>query len=182
MQKIGTVKINGFETYTQESAINIEALFEANWDAICSTIYWITGDWDEAQDLSLETFAELFRHPPGFKTNLPGWLYRVATHKALNFLRDARRRRQYEIRAGRLSLESNSPDNPIEIIMQEQERQDVRRILGKMKFRSAQLLVLRHSGLSYKEIAEALRINPKSIGSLLVRAEAEFLKRYLSRS
>jgi RNA polymerase sigma-70 factor (ECF subfamily) len=39
-------------------------------------------------------------------------------------------------------------------------------------------LILRHSGLSYIELAEALDLAPASIGPLLVRAEREFEKRY----
>jgi RNA polymerase sigma-70 factor (ECF subfamily) len=37
---------------------------------------------------------------------------------------------------------------------------------------------LRHSGLSYREVAGALNLAPASIGPLLVRAEREFEKRY----
>jgi DNA-directed RNA polymerase specialized sigma24 family protein len=58
-----------------------------------------------------------------------------------------------------------------------QEREIVRTILAQMKPRTARLLILRHSGLSYTELAEALGIAPGSIGTLLARAEAEFAGR-----
>ena len=38
--------------------------------------------------------------------------------------------------------------------------------------------MLRHLGLSYAEIAEALDLSPSSIGQLLARAEREFEQRY----
>ncbi len=38
--------------------------------------------------------------------------------------------------------------------------------------------MLRSSGLSYKEVAEALSINVTSVGAMLVRAEAAFEKAY----
>jgi transcriptional regulator len=47
-----------------------------------------------------------------------------------------------------------------------------------MSQRQAQLLVLRHSGMSYKELAGTLSVSPTSIGPLLVRAEEEFERRY----
>ena len=47
-----------------------------------------------------------------------------------------------------------------------------------MKPAQAQLLVLRNSGFSYKELAEVLDVKPSSIGTLLSRAEAEFEKAY----
>jgi RNA polymerase sigma-70 factor (ECF subfamily) len=47
-----------------------------------------------------------------------------------------------------------------------------------MKPREAQLLILKHSGCSYAEIAAALRIAPGSVGTLLTRAEQVFEQRY----
>jgi RNA polymerase sigma-70 factor (ECF subfamily) len=61
---------------------------------------------------------------------------------------------------------------------QEEDRRLVRIVLAQMNERQSQLLVMRYSGLSYKEIAEALKLAPTSIGPLLLRAEREFEKRY----
>jgi transcriptional regulator len=47
-----------------------------------------------------------------------------------------------------------------------------------MKPRQAELLIMRHSGMSYKEIAHTLHLSPASIGPLLLRAEREFEKQY----
>jgi RNA polymerase sigma-70 factor (ECF subfamily) len=54
----------------------------------------------------------------------------------------------------------------------------VRLVLARMNQKQSQLLILRYSGLSYKEIAGLLRLAPASIGPLLVRAEREFEKQY----
>ena len=40
------------------------------------------------------------------------------------------------------------------------------------------MLILRHSGLSYKEIAATLGLAPGSVGALLARAEKEFERLY----
>ena len=53
-------------------------------------------------------------------------------------------------------------------------------MLSLIKPAQAQLLILRSSGLSYKELAEALNVKPTSIGTLLNRAEEEFRNRYLA--
>jgi RNA polymerase sigma-70 factor (ECF subfamily) len=37
---------------------------------------------------------------------------------------------------------------------------------------------MRHSDLSYKEMAQALEVKPSSVGTLLARAEDEFEKHY----
>ena len=52
-----------------------------------------------------------------------------------------------------------------------------RAALAKMNPRQAQLLVMRYSGLAYKDIAQSLNLSPTSIGPLLLRAEREFEKR-----
>jgi DNA-directed RNA polymerase specialized sigma24 family protein len=54
----------------------------------------------------------------------------------------------------------------------------VRKVLSQMKARSAKILVLRYSGLSYAEIAAAVKVSPKSVGTLLNRAERDFEKRF----
>jgi RNA polymerase sigma-70 factor (ECF subfamily) len=50
----------------------------------------------------------------------------------------------------------------------------VRAALLAIKPRSARILLLRYSGLSYAEIAAALEIAQGSVGTLLARAEKEF--------
>jgi RNA polymerase sigma-70 factor (ECF subfamily) len=40
------------------------------------------------------------------------------------------------------------------------------------------LLLARHSGFSYAEVAAALNLNPASVGTLLARAERRFKEVY----
>jgi RNA polymerase sigma-70 factor (ECF subfamily) len=109
---------------------------------------------------------------------LSGWLYRVATNLGLNALRARKRREKYELEAGKISLESAQLENPAAAIEQAEQRQRVRQVLYQMKPRSAKILVLRHSGLSYAEISAAIRVSPNSVGKLLSRAERDFERRY----
>ena len=96
----------------------------------------------------------------------------------LQSIRSWKRREHYELTAGRFALEENGDATPAEILAQEEEQNKVRQVLAQMNERQSQLLVLRYSGLSYKEIAKALDIAPTSIGPLLFRAEREFEKQY----
>jgi DNA-directed RNA polymerase specialized sigma24 family protein len=52
--------------------------------------------------------------------------------------------------------------------------------LAKMNPRRAGMLVLRYSGMAYKDIAKSLGVSPTSVGPLLLRAEREFEKVYLA--
>ena len=137
-------------------------------------LYQLTGDEADAEDLALETLLQLYQHPPTNQRNLSGWLYRVATNLGLNALRSRKRRQHYETEAGELALRSNGPEDPATSYELRLERERVRATLLSIKPRSAQILVLRHSGLTYAEIAETLGVASTSVGTLLVRAEQEF--------
>lgn len=161
-----------------------ETAFHTYWPRIHAVLYRLTGDPDQAEDLALEVFLRLHREPRLLQPdqNLPAWLYRVAANLGYNALRAARRRQKYETAAGQRALQTNAPPDPAHTAERAAERaatqQAVRRTLAALKPRDAQLLLLRHSGLSYNELAAALHLNPASVGKLLSRAEKEFEKKY----
>jgi RNA polymerase sigma-70 factor (ECF subfamily) len=80
--------------------------------------------------------------------------------------------------AGKGVLADAPETRPAEIMASEEERRAVRLTLAGMPPRQAELLIMRYSGASYKEIALAQGISPSSIGPTLLRAEREFEKRY----
>jgi RNA polymerase sigma-70 factor (ECF subfamily) len=172
----------GISVTTQDrySLQNFERDFETHWSSIYGLLRRMVGDPAEAEDLALETFYRLHqrytRVPQDF--NLGGWLYRVATNLGLQSIRGRKRRERYELAAGQDALEEAPEDRPAEIHAGEEERRLARRALAEMNPRRSQLLILRYSGLPYKEIAEALDLSAASIGPLLVRAEREFEKCY----
>lgn len=169
------------EEHASTSPTNaFETAFRENWNRICAVLYRMVGDTDEAEDLALETFWRLYQRSdrPGQEDNLSGWLYRVAVNLGYNALRSRKRRQSYEEKAGILDYERAAAPNPATESEQAEERKRVRQALSQLKPRSAQMLVLRYSGLSYAEIASALEIAPGSVGTLLVRAEQEFEKCY----
>jgi RNA polymerase sigma-70 factor (ECF subfamily) len=155
-----------------------EDLFFQNWGRVFGVLFRLTGDRAEAEDLALETFWRLWQRPPEQEQSLGGWLYRVATNLGYNALRAAGRRQHYEQSAGRDAFDLSESPNPAGEVERNEARQRVRQVLSRMPARQAQLLILRHSGLSYQEIAEALHLSPSSVGTLLGRAEKEFVQQY----
>jgi RNA polymerase sigma-70 factor, ECF subfamily len=151
-----------------------ETLFNANYAGVFGVLYRLLGDSDQAQDLAQETFWRLWRRPPHEAGSLGGWLYRVALRLGYNALRASRRRQNYEMAAGVDALQRTAPPNPSAMVELRETRLRVRQVLAEMTPRSAQLLVLRYSGMSYREVADAMGLSPTSIGTLLRRAEEEF--------
>ncbi|MGH2492201.1 MAG: sigma-70 family RNA polymerase sigma factor, partial [Candidatus Limnocylindria bacterium] len=74
-----------------------------------------------------------------------------------------------------LRRDALAPD-PAEAAETAETRSEVRAALARLPDRSAALLALRYSGLSYEEIAAALGLRQSSIGTLLRRAEDAFRK------
>ena len=157
---------------------DFEATFLEHWPKIYNVLFRVVGDKAEAEDLALETFWRLYQNPPSSRENLNGWLYRVAVNLGFNALRSQKRRKRYEEQAGKLALESDPPSNPAYEAELLERRRAVQEVLAQMKPRSARLLILRHSGLSYAELAAAVKVRPSSVGKLLARAEDEFEQIY----
>lgn len=158
--------------------VDFDILFHQHWDRICEILHRLLGNWQDAEDLALKTFIQLYEKPPRNQANMGGWLYRVAVNAGLNALRADKNRQSYEHEAGIIHLENTrtgEPESALDIL---EEQEKVRLTLKRMKPRSAKLLILRYSGLSYAEISAALQVSAGSVGTLLARAEREFQKIY----
>lgn len=159
---------------------SFESLFHENWEPVNRLLRRMVIDPAEAEDLALETFYRLYKNQSlvkdGFNTR--GWLYKVAANLALQSIRSFKRREQYELRAGKYALEAAPETQPTELFARHEEERLAGIALAQMDARRAELLILRHSGLPYKEIAQTLGLSPASIGPLLLRAEREFEKCY----
>ncbi len=154
-------------------------VFERLWPRIHRLLIAIVGDPAEAEDLAIESFYKLSQRPQLLEDgqNPAAWLYRVASNLGYNALRSARRRGRYETEAHGSSLRIAIP-GPEDETSRRMEVAQVRSVLASMKARDAKLLLLKHTGLSYAELAETLGIAPGSVGSLLTRAERKFARRY----
>ncbi|RME49205.1 MAG: sigma-70 family RNA polymerase sigma factor, partial [Chloroflexi bacterium] len=152
-----------------------EALFLAHYDGIYRLLFRIVGSQHEAEDLAQEVFLRLYRQqfPEEREHNVRAWLYRVATNLAYNALRGQRRReRNQAVAEQQMTAVGEAPPDPAHSAIQQDEREHVRQVLAGLPPRQAQLLLLRHAGLSYQELADALGVAPGSVGTLLARATA----------
>ncbi len=80
------------------------------------------------------------------------------------------------IASGRVEPEQQS--DPQDEYLRREDRARVQAALARLPERQGKLLLLRHSGLSYAEVAMALDVAPGSVGTLLARAERAFLAAY----
>ncbi|MDQ2776858.1 MAG: sigma-70 family RNA polymerase sigma factor [Acidobacteriota bacterium] len=158
---------------------DFEAVFLDHYARVLGLLTRLVGERSQAEELVNEVFWKLSRQPGTLLTdNVGGWLYRTATHAGLDALRSSARRRRYEESAARRSENSES-GGPLDDVLRQEDRGRVQVVLISMKPAQAQILLMRASGASYKELANALGVAAGGIGTLLNRAEAEFRKRYI---
>lgn len=161
-----------------DQPFDFEDFFHQNWERVCSVAFYLVGERLEAEDIALEAFLRLYRLHPKRGDNLVGWVCRVATNLGYNALRAEKRRQRYERGAGQEAWDRRTAPDPADAVDESDRSDRVQMALARIEQRSAHMLVLRYSGFSYAEIADALQVSPTSVGTLLARAERDFEREY----
>jgi RNA polymerase sigma-70 factor, ECF subfamily len=163
-------------------AASVEGLFREHYGRIVGMLTRLTGDRAHSEEIASDVFHKLSQRPALLESreDLTAWIYRVATNAGFDALRTNSRRRKREEAAGMEGIHAAAP-SALDAMLAEERRERVRTVLGALKPRDAQLLLLRASGLAYRELAATLGIEPASVGTLLARAEAEFERRFRAR-
>jgi RNA polymerase sigma-70 factor (ECF subfamily) len=159
----------------EESPLDFESIFHTHYERITRAIAQVVGDRACAEELATEVFWTLWRNPKIQTENAAGWLYRTAVRRGLYELRRRARHARYQS----LLRWTESPATPEQLLGATEEQGHVRRVLGTIKPKQAELLLLRSHGFSYEELASALKLNPTSVGTLIVRAQQAFRKEYM---
>lgn len=157
-----------------------ERLFIAEYRRVISIAYRILGDSDEAEDVAQDVFLSFNRGQDPQAPFAAAWLYRAAAHLSLNAVRARKRRRHRHEADARSNMALGSTrsqlSNPAETVEIAEQRLEVREVLKRLPAKSATVLALRYSGLSYAEVAAVMGCGIGDIGTLLRRAENAFRK------
>src|SRR4051812_25575385 len=150
---------------------DLDAVFRRDYRFVVQVAARVLGSQDEAEDVAQEVFLSFGRSsvPAG---EARGWLSVAAAHTALNLLRSGRRRTARETI---VADESVVPDVADAVVTRD-DRGRVRAALARLPRKQAVAVVLRHSGLSYTDVAAALDMSPGSVGTTVRRAEAALRK------
>jgi RNA polymerase sigma-70 factor (ECF subfamily) len=152
---------------------DLEEIFRRDYQRVVGVAARVLGSRDHAEDVAQEVFLSFGRSsvPAG---EARGWLSVAAAHTALNVLRSGRRRtsREETVAAAGDAVVSDVA----EAVVTREERSRVRAALARLPRKHAVALVLRHSGLSYADVAAALDLSPGSVGTTVRRAESALRK------
>jgi RNA polymerase sigma-70 factor (ECF subfamily) len=126
----------------------------------------------DADETSQETFLALFRHLIQGKprTNLRGWIFRVAHNQGLKRRQDGKRRGEA---AAAHDAADNTPCsglNPEQRLQLKQRRRQVLAIVSALAPLDQYCLSLRAEGLGYREIARVLGISLGAVSLSIQRS------------
>lgn len=171
--------------------MTFDELYEKYAKNILNLAYKMTGKEEVARDLTQDIFLKVYQNLSSFKgeSQIYTWLYRISLNHIFNYLKKQKRQRWVELMDTKMSealgdnesetnfnLHSNpvSPDKE----MEKTEREKIIwNIILKLPAKQRVPFVLhRYEGLSYKEIADQLKISLSNVESRIHRAKIILIK------
>lgn len=158
-------------------------------ERIYATVYHMTANHEDANDLAQEAFIKAFQALKSFKggSSFYTWVYRIAVNKTINFLKQRKNRAQMSLD----DLDFNAEHDPdlIALISEKTPRREINLTELQEKLNEAmqklsephRLVVTLHDiqGLSHEEIAEIMGCNIGTVRSRLFYARQQ-LQAHLS--
>ena len=152
-------------------------------ERIYATIYHMTGNHEDANDLAQEAFIKAYQALKSFKggSTFYTWLYRIAINKTINFLKQRKHRHHFSLN----DLDFNTEHNPdlVALISHKTPHRDAGLAELQKKLNEAllklsephRMVVVLHDvqGVSHEEIAETMNCNIGTVRSRLFYARQQ---------
>src|ERR1700674_5775914 len=159
----------GQETYRPGLREDFDRLYRNAYPRVYRTLVVILGDPDEAEDCTQDAFVKAFQAWKRWRPDAPAeaWIHRIAVNRAISYRRSARLRSVGEL-LRRLGKPAGSAD-PAHVAT----RPDLLKALRSIPPKLAAAIVLRYyHGYNNREIAAALGVSERTIGTRLNQAAA----------
>jgi RNA polymerase sigma-70 factor (ECF subfamily) len=170
------------------------ALMDTDEDFVCafnrmrtelvSTLFFVLGNHDDAQDVAQEVFLKCWRTREALTDvkNLRAWIFRVSLNAAKDLQRNAWRRRAKPMGdAPPPEVEGKAP-TPGEALENKETLERLRQALLELRSEEKEVFLLRQNGdLTYEEIA-VIRRTPVGTVKTQMRSALQKLRRVLKDS
>ncbi len=157
-----------------------EALVQLYQNKIYALALRMTGDADDAFDVSQESVLKLYRALPKFRqeASFSTWVYRITCNAALDFLRKKRASLSLEALYEQ-GLEPLAAENIEERVILADEHRALERLIAELPASLREVILLRDvDGYSYEEIAQILQTALGTVKSRLYRAREMLRKKW----
>jgi RNA polymerase sigma factor (sigma-70 family) len=168
----------GQETYQPGSREDFDRLYRVAYPRVYRTLMVILRDPAEAEDCAQDSFVKAFQAWKRWRPDAPAeaWIHRIAVNRAISYRRSSRLRSVGEL-LRRLGRPAASADPALVAT-----RPDLLTALRSIPPKLAAAIVLRYyHGYNNREIAAALGVSERTIGTRLSQA-AERLRPLLEES
>jgi RNA polymerase sigma factor (sigma-70 family) len=152
---------------------DFRAAFATRFPELIRYLHRLSGDAALASDIAQETFVRLYQRGE-MPADARAWLVTVAHNLFRDECRRATRRRSLLARRDPAYTLADAPPAPDAALEGDERQRAVRAALDQLSERDRQLLLLRHEGYSYRELATVLSLVESSVGTLLARARVAF--------
>lgn len=143
-------------------------------------------DLQEAEDIAQDVFIEVLESIHRFRgdSSLATWIYRVTVNKSLNRRKKLKRQSIFRVHPQQLSSvekisvqQIRAATDPESTLQQQEDQQALNRAMDKLPEQQRNAFILYHyEQMSYKEIAEVLKVSMAAVESLLFRAKSNLRK------
>lgn len=155
-------------------AQDLTDFYRENRTVVFSYFYRVTGDREESEELTQETFYQAVKSIHRFKaqSSLRTWLLQIARNTYRNKVREWVRERKHRSDFEELEQLGDETYNPHRMAAQKETREELSDLLLQLPVDYREVLVLKEvEGLSHADIARILGKTPPTTKVLLYRAK-----------
>lgn len=145
-------------------------IFNDNYEYIRNYLYYLSGDMELAEDLVQDVFLQLWEKRDNIKDEtVRAFLFTVAKN---DFLKSTRRAK-YDLKFRATFFENMENKSPEYIMEMKEFDEKLQRVISEMPEKSRTVFLMhRIDGMTYKEIAESLKVSVKAVEKQMSKALA----------
>jgi len=180
--KFVVLKKHGEQEAAQEHELaSFEETMLPHMDAAHNLAKWLLRNEQDAQDVVQEAYLRAFKSFGGFHgSNGRAWLLTIVRNTSYTLLKKNRAVDLTTTFDEEIHAFGHDSASPATILEHAEDAELIRGVMDKLPTEFREILTLRHQeGLSYKEIADIVKIPTGTVMSRLARARAK-LKEYLA--
>ena len=163
--------------------MQFDALFTTYKNMVYNLALQYVQNVEDAEEITQDVFVAIHHSLSSFKQNaeVSTWIYRIAINKSLDYLKRKKRKKRFgfivSIFENPEIMQAPSFNHPGIAIEQKQAIQLIFSALNQLNDQQKTAIILsKIEHKSQKEVAEIMKLTPKAVESLIVRAKNNLLK------